>query len=241
MADYVVVALLGMLVGGAELISRYRDAPQAAVFTWSGFLYIALNASAALVALILVHDFDLKFGQSSESTIRVLQVLVAGTAAMAFFRSSVFTARIGDKDVAIGPAAFLTVLLTAVDREVDRARAKSRAMSVTKTMAGIDFDLAKTSLPTFSVALMQNLPADQQTELSRQINELANVPMLSNQKAMVLGLLLMNYVGSEVLASAVAALKDDVSKPVGKPSPQPLVPVLSPTGSAGAAAQPPGK
>src|SRR4051812_10104240 len=45
-------ALLGALIGGAELVGRYQDKPASAVFSPSGLLYIAVNASASTAALI---------------------------------------------------------------------------------------------------------------------------------------------------------------------------------------------
>src|SRR4051794_41676287 len=45
-------ALLGALIGGAELVGRYQDKPASAGFSPSGLLYIAVNASASTAALI---------------------------------------------------------------------------------------------------------------------------------------------------------------------------------------------
>lgn len=42
---------------------------------------------------------------------------------MAFFRSSLFTIRVGDKDVPLGLGLILQVLLDVTDRAVDRGRA----------------------------------------------------------------------------------------------------------------------
>ena len=72
LVDYLVAALLGALVGGTELVSRYRDAPQSALLSRPAWLYVFLNASASALALWL---------------------------AMALFRTSLFTVRAGDRDV----------------------------------------------------------------------------------------------------------------------------------------------
>mgnify|MGYP003672893518 CR=1 FL=1 len=52
--DYLVCGALGALVGGVELIARYRDDPQRAIVTVPGFLHIALNAAAGCLALWLL-------------------------------------------------------------------------------------------------------------------------------------------------------------------------------------------
>jgi len=54
---------------------------------------------------------------------------MAGVSAMAFFRTSLFVVRSGDRDVGVGPSGFLQIFLGAADRAVDRKRAAARAGS----------------------------------------------------------------------------------------------------------------
>ena len=104
--DFALAALLGFLVGLAELVSRYRDAPQQVLYIRPAWLYLALNgAASALVlalALALAHTYGWTFG-ASPGSLRWTQVLVAGVGAMALFRTSLFAVRAGDKDIGIGP------------------------------------------------------------------------------------------------------------------------------------------
>jgi hypothetical protein len=141
---------------------------------------------------------------------RVIRVLAAGFGAMAIFRSSIFITRIGDQDVPVGPGAFLQVILGATDRGVDRLRAEARAEAVQKAMSGVDFDAAHVALPTFCLALMQNLPAEDQAALAKQITELGQSSMTSDLKSLSLGLALMNAVGDGVLTSAVGTLAGEI-------------------------------
>lgn len=107
--DYVAVALLGGLVGAGELSSRYRDAPGRALYTRPVLFYILLNIAASVIALALTHTFGWTFGASGkpgDATVRWTQVLVAGIGAMALFRTSLFTVRAGDRDIAVGPGSF---------------------------------------------------------------------------------------------------------------------------------------
>lgn len=46
--DYLVAALLGALVGAAELVSRYRDTSTGALKSWVGVTYIAVNAALSV-------------------------------------------------------------------------------------------------------------------------------------------------------------------------------------------------
>lgn len=198
---YLAVFGIGLLVGVGELVSRYRDAPEHAIRTTPALLYIALNACAAVAALALVEAFDVVKGKDEAAGIT--RVLLAGFGAMAFFRTSVFTIRVGDQDVSIGPVAFLQIVLHAADRAVDRVRADARASAVAACMSGVSFQAAQAALPAFCMALMQNVPADEQQELGDAVKILQTSAMDDQTKAKNLGLLLMNVVGEKVLLTAV--------------------------------------
>ncbi len=209
--DYLLVGLFGLLVGAAELVSRYRDAPRKALITAPAFLYVGLNAAAALLALALIYAFDWRFGISGGSdALWWTRVMIAGLGAMAFFRSSLFTIRVGESDIGVGPGGLLQIVLDAADRAVDRARAKPRALSVTQIMQDVSFDKACEALPAFCFALMQNVPADEQQQFAQQIAALASSSMDDRVKGLNLGLALMNVVGEPVLEAAVETLGDDI-------------------------------
>jgi len=152
--DWAAVALLGGFVGASELVSRYKDHPYAAVQTWPAQFYIAINCAASIGSLGLIRAMGW-FGQSHWT-----QILMAGLSAMAFFRTSLFVVRAGDRDVGIGPSGFLQVFLSAADRAVDRQRAAARSETVATVMEGVDFEKAKKALPLYCVALMQNVSAE---------------------------------------------------------------------------------
>src|ERR687888_262558 len=195
--DYLLVVCLGSLVGMGELIARYRDAPIQAVLTVSAFVYTAVNGIASAAALILIRIFDWDFGHSGDAK-RLIQVLVAGFGAMALFRSSLFIVRAGDQDVGVGPSSFLQVILAAADRSVDRVRAKGRAAAVGDVMRNVSFAKALVALPAFCLALMQNVSAEDQNALGRDVDALRSVQMDERAKVLNLGLILMNLVGPHV-------------------------------------------
>ena len=208
--DWVGVILLGVLVGAGEIVGRYRDAPQRALFSLPGFLYLAINAIAAGAALGIILIFGTTFGvdpQTSPNELRLTQVLVAGFGAMAFFRTSLFIVRVAGRDIGVGPSSFLQIALNATDQAVDRRRARHRAVMVDhKKIVDIDWDKANTALPTYCLNLMQNLPRDDQGAIAQQIQLLREDKMANEIKVLNMGLLLMNHVGDEVLADAIASL-----------------------------------
>lgn len=206
--DYASVCLFGAAVGLGEILSRYRDAPRRVVRSIPALFYVLINAGAAALALYLIRVFGWEFGidATNAEQLRWIQVLVAGLGAMALFRSSLFTVRIGGEDVGVGPSSFLQVILMATDREVDRERATARAEQVVHIMEGLSFEKISTALPTLCLALMQNLPEEDQQALGRQVAELQTATFDDRIKTLTLGLKLMNVVGDGVLRGAVLAL-----------------------------------
>jgi hypothetical protein len=200
------VAGLGALVGVSELVSRYTDAPEDALLAWPGLLYVTVNVLAACAAFGLAHGFDLlKLGDTSARLLT--ETLVAGIGAMAFFRSAVFTVRVGADDVAVGPASILQVIMNAVDRACDRERARPRAEFVSTLMNGVSFEAAANILPQFCFSAMQNVSvADQQIVLEwvKAIKTAKDIG--DDQKTLLLGLRLLNIVGTEVLESTIKGL-----------------------------------
>jgi len=171
--------------------------------------YLLLNGVASVLALASIHGFGWDLGVSANA-VRWTQVLVAGVGSMALFRTSLFTVRAGDKDVGVGPGTFLQIFRDAADREVDRLRARSRSMRVAKLMEGIDFKRAADGLMPYCLALMQNLPNDEQQKTEKAVELLTEEQIDPVIKVRILGLHLMNVVGPDVLTAAVEALRKDL-------------------------------
>ena len=209
--DWVAVALLGGIVGTSELISRYKDDPWAAVRSWPARFYIAVNCAASLGALGLIHA-NRWFGPT-----RWTQILMAGVSAMAFFRTSLFVVRAGDRDVPVGPSGFLQIFLAAADRAVDRQRAAARSAAVVAAMKGVDYEKAKDALPPYCLALMQNVSDGEQKDLKDAVETLAGGRMDGSIKGRILGLQLMKVVGPVVLTAAVEALRGELTSTLAPP------------------------
>jgi hypothetical protein len=211
--DYVVVAALGLLVGAAELVSRYKDAPAGALRSGAAIFYVALNVAASLVALFLIRVFDWKFGVTSGgAALRWTQVAVAGTAAMALFRTSLFTVHAGERDVGVGPGSFLQIFRDAADRATDRLRARARGEQVSKLMEGISYDKASHGLTTYCLALMQNVSDEEQLALTKSLALLSGADIDPAIKVRILGLNLLNVVGPNVLTAAVNSLRKEMAE-----------------------------
>lgn len=197
--DWAAAALLGGVVGVSELISRYKDHPWAAIKSWPAAFYLAINSAASVAALLLMPAGWLGLS-------RGMRILMAGVSAMAFFRTSLFVVRAGDKDVGVGPSGFLQIFLGAADRAVDRRRAAARSDAVTMVMRDVDFAKALRALPPYCLALMQNVPPEDQQVLNRVVEELEKRDAEPSVKALLLEIELINVVGVDVLTTAVNSL-----------------------------------
>jgi hypothetical protein len=134
------------------------------------------------------------------------------------FFASLFTVRVGDTDVGVGPSALLHSLLGAADRMIDRDQAQGRATDVAGIMRDIDFDKARISLPSLCLLLVENVTPAEQQGVSDQIRRLAaETDISTDQKAIILGVYMLRQVGADVLALAVQALGADIRKAPAAP------------------------
>lgn len=208
--DLLIVAWFSGCVAYAELVSRYHDSPARLFGALATPLYLLLNIAAGVAALLIVLKLQVVAHTQAP---RLYAILLAGFGAIAFFRSSLFTVRIGETDVGVGPSALLHSLLGAADRIIDRDQAQGRATDVAGIMREVDFDKAQASLPSLCFALVENITPTDQEGVGTQIKRLATSADISlDQKAIILGVYLIRMVGADVLDLAVQALGAEIRK-----------------------------
>jgi len=213
--SYIAAITFGGAIGISELISRYKDSPINALKTLSAWIYVLINAGASGFALWLIQKTDWlsDLGGKSVDQHLIMQTLVASFGAMAFFRASFFTVRVGTSDIAIGPAGFLQVVLAAADRATDRMRARPRAKSISEIMNNISFAKSQEALPSLCFGLMQNVGSEEIRNFGLIVKDLQNSKMDDAFKSNILGLALLNIVGESVLREAVSVLRKLISDP----------------------------
>lgn len=210
LVNYLFAAAIGATAGGVELLQRYRDAPWRTMREAASFFYLLLNAIASTIAYHLVLVFDVRFGLTAPAQVAAVQVMVAGLAAVAFFRTTLFTVKSGDSVIEIGPSAMMEALLTVTDRTIDRSRAERRATDVPVIMAGVDFPKASEALPAFCFGAMQNVTDLEQKAAREAVTKIAGTSLSNGLKVNLLGLLLVNLSGLPVLRTAVKALDAEI-------------------------------
>jgi hypothetical protein len=209
--DFILSFALGALVATGELVSRYKDAPSKALLSKPGIIYLAVNGSGSVAALSLIIAFGVNFGGLERNALRATEVLVAGFGSIAFFRTSLFNVTVRDETIGVGPNILLVVILTALDRGVDRKRAQVRSQSVATIMDGFVFGSGAKSLVKYCLfGLLQNATDDDKKRIADVTDDLENDlndDINDQVKSYILGLNLMNIVGSDVLKDAVSHIK----------------------------------
>jgi len=206
---YSLVFALGGLLGLTEILGRYSDSPTTGLKSPGAFFYVLVNASASALALFLLARL------APEIINPITQVILAGLGAMAFLRSSVFKAKVGNEEVAIGPAIILDTLLKFADAQVDRGRAIDRASRIASIIQSLPLAQAGTDLPRLCFALMQNLPAEIRQRVLDDITLIVTDTRRSERvKAMEIGLVLWTRVGIGTLTGAVDLLRKNAPIPV---------------------------
>lgn len=216
--DFVLALLLGAVVAMGELVSRYKDAPAKAFGSQPGIVYLAVNGLGSLAALSLIRSFGVDFGGLQGGALRATEILTAGIGSIAFFRTSLFNVTLRDATIGIGPNILLVIILTALDRGVDRKRAQGRSEAVASIMDGFNFSTGANTLQKYCLSgLMQNATdddikaiSDVRVDLQDELND--DIP--AQVKAYILGLNLMNIVGDEVLREAVSRVKPFIGEAV---------------------------
>lgn len=210
LTQYGAVAFFAGAVGFGELIARYRDDPGRLLGLRPAASYVAINVAAGVIALALVQQFEVVTTLKNKA---LMEALIAAFGAIAFFRTSLFTARVGESDVGIGPSAMLKTFLEACDRLVNRDQATARADAVGAWMKEVDFAKAQATLPTFCLGLVEGLDADEQRALGEQIKRLGDDKAIAEEaKARILGAYLLRQVGADVLRKAVETLGETIRR-----------------------------
>jgi hypothetical protein len=194
--------LCGALVGLTEIASRYRDEQVKAITSPDGLVYILFNGAISTFALILVWHF------ADNPAFTVLKnnplgaAIAAGFGATAIMRTRIAVIKGSDnKDVSIGPDIVLSLLMTMIDRRIDRWRSLRRQRIIAQSFSDLralgSIDDASEYL-LGSLVSFQNISETERKEVNDQIerNKTAKVrdPYI---KLTTLGYIFLTVVGEE--------------------------------------------
>ena len=191
---YVGAGALGALLGLAELLGRYRDAPFAALKNWATVIYSLVNFVASLVTLVFLRKFKLiSWPESTIAAQGLAEIAVAGLGALAILRIGI-TVQVAGQTLTISVMSMLQPILQAADNEVDRARAAERLRITNELMLGLDVRKAFSDLPPLCLALMQAVSPLEQKRLADDIKAIEAVNTSDDTKLISLGSALLGIV-----------------------------------------------
>jgi hypothetical protein len=201
---------LGFLAGAIEAFTRYRDAPFKAVLkSVYGWLYLLFNAGFSVAAYGGALWWD-KIDAVTPID-RLELALAAGLGGAVLARARIFSVKVGDNDVVIGPAFLLDQLLARLDREIDRERYRERYRERTRLVLeatkGIDFTPTARYARTLIFGSRQNLAAEQRVALFKKIRELESSAADGEQKLLALGFEILNVMGEVYFRDLVAEVR----------------------------------
>lgn len=177
-SPYAVVCIAAILAAAAELLTRYRDNPAAAIFSRFGLFYLATNVlMAVLVYAQFGYTIDLKGDhQGLFSQDVALNALGIGIGTMVILRSKVFTLRTeSGNEVAFGPAAIVDAFLFAIDREIDRRQAAERHKAIWTCFKDRPLNQAELEalIAFYEMSLLayQNISSEEKSAVVKLFNE----------------------------------------------------------------------
>lgn len=217
--DWVLATVIGTGTALVELLSRYRDEPFKVIATSQfAWVYLLLNALLALGAHgVLLDSSYAPIADAAEvPSGRAALGMIAGLAAAVVLRSKVFTARIGDEQVSIGPGYVVDQLLSIIDAQIDRRRALERVRIVVDVMTGRDFEGSKQHASTMVTGSRQSLSLQDQKDLANQMREIIDRQIPDQEKSYALGFVLLDFMGEEFLREVATNLPK--SADLGEPS-----------------------
>lgn len=214
--EFAAVAIIGGTVGLVEVLSRYTDSLRLVLGLFATWLYVGVNAGAAAVVLMLARSNGWTFGIPGDPG--AARVIGAGVAAVAVLRTGIGVFKVGDKEVAAGPGAFLSAMLGIFDRLVNRRQGEKRSESAGTCMKGISFEKAKALLPEHCLLLLKNPTKQESQELAAAVVEIARGEASDQAKAYNLGVALINFAGPEVTQQAVRTLRAEIQAEPPRPT-----------------------
>ncbi|TYB49614.1 hypothetical protein [Actinomadura chibensis] len=228
--EMLLAALIGGAIGLAELVARYRDKPVTALLSPGGLLFVFVNASASIVALIAVTASGWTFGlpvTTPPASTMIVRVLVAAIGAAAVLRMSFGPA--STRAIGTGPVALLNGVLRLADGELARKRALSRLSR--DDLAGLSYARDHAALAELCCHLMREFDLAEAQRLGGLAAELSHRDDLTDaDKLDCWGLELTRLVGERALRQAARRLRDrprdepPKAEPVEEPAADPPPP-----------------
>jgi hypothetical protein len=218
--DMVLAFLLAGLVAAGELVARYKDNPDAALYSPPAWLYMFLNGMIAVAAYYCLEHYapDLltvttcidEDAATACPPVNVPRVAAAAFGSLAIMRTAFARVLVGGQEIGLGPSAFIEIFQRAADRGVDRRRGAGRLSELPKELTGLPMAIAGNTLVPLCIELMQNLTADEEKNIADRIQLIVGKLQMPEQiRPLMVALVLQEFVGRVVLEAALKKITVD--------------------------------
>lgn len=200
----IIVLVLGLFYGFAELIARYHDTKYI-MRTWQSYMYAIVNGSISILALFLLKQLR---GESFDNwvTININDILIAGIGGMMILRSSLFSITHNNKKLDVGLAIIVQTFLDLIEKGMKTNAAKDKITAMNKIMDNIDFEEAKNELSTICINSVENFSSEESIALNKRIEEISSIGISNKNKCIQLGICISRYCNDNLLEEAINVL-----------------------------------
>ena len=151
---FLMSALIGTLVGLAELVSKYPWSVGRILKCSSGILYLAINAIAATVAYLLA--VDLKWFEELAALREVWRGLIVGLLSMAILRSAFLNVNTGGQTFSAGLNIIVDIFRGKAERSLDQ-QLGTHKLSRADRFADLSFSQSREYLLTIAMETLSSL------------------------------------------------------------------------------------
>jgi hypothetical protein len=195
------VFILGMLTAFAEIIGKFPDEPIKSLKTTHALCYHVFNGLIAMLALYILELADVAHKTELD---QVKIVAVAGLGAMMVMRSKLFSVKVGNEEVSVGPDQVIKIFFNFMEDAIDRVRAQSRIEFVKENLANLRFD----RISDYSTTMLLAAQALDKTERDAAVERIEKLrtdkPEDQELKSYRLGFYLLNLMGENFVAKLFA-------------------------------------
>jgi len=195
---YALSIMIGAVVGFSELLSRYRWPVRNILSAAAGWIYLAINGAAALLAYRLAIDWGFDAGTAGKP--EGWRVLAISVLAMVLLRSSLLSVRIGDREVGIGLVTLIEVFLRRAEKVLDQGVSAARWKSVGARTSELAYDATRDYFATVAQTLLQSMTDTEKDSLHRELTKIQESEVDADTKMRLLAICIADRLGDKLFA-----------------------------------------
>lgn len=200
-----------------ELILRHPHAISTKILigNLASFIYFLFNFIVGCAAYVIVtspdlHSYVPSFLMDPGLKSDGIRAVIVGFIATSVLRASIFSVKVGDADVPVGPAAVIQGLQQYLDRRIRNAHKKVVDKKIAEIMRGFDALAGKSDLVALCLDGLNSCSKQELDEFRISTDHAMKIPVtLEHVRAIELGKAIYLACGLEVLESSVDQIRNE--------------------------------